>query len=67
MTVARLAAVAGVLAASPSPLPGGDVDGDPADWSGAPWIIGAVLLLAVVIAGGVIVARVRTHRSDQQR
>jgi hypothetical protein len=43
-------------------LPLADADGDPSDWSGAPWIIIAVLVVAVVVVGGVITARYRSHR-----
>lgn len=52
--------VAWVLLAA---LPRADSDGDPSDWGGAPWIVGAVLLLLVLIIGGVVVARYRSHRS----
>lgn len=43
-------------------LPRADGDGDPSDWSGAPWIIVMVVVVAVIVVGGVIAARYRSHR-----
>jgi len=50
----------GVLLTATLPL--ADGDGDPSDWSGAPWIIIVVAVVAVVVVGGVIAARYRSHR-----
>ncbi|GAA3592875.1 hypothetical protein GCM10022235_75200 [Kribbella ginsengisoli] len=52
-------------AASASPLPGGDVDGDANDWTGTPLIFLAVLAVLLVVVGGIILARYRSHRSQQ--
>ncbi|MEV8375967.1 hypothetical protein AB0P21_24730 [Kribbella sp. NPDC056861] len=52
-----------VAAASPSPLPGGDVDGDANDWTGTPLVFLA-LLAVLVIVGGVILARYRSHQKQ---
>jgi predicted MFS family arabinose efflux permease len=52
-----------LVAAAATGLPAGDYDGDPSDWSGAPWIVLALLALAFVV-GGVLLARRRTHRHD---
>lgn len=54
--------LAGLSVLLTAALPRADTDGDPNDWSGAPWIIFAVLLVAVVVVGGVIFARYRSHR-----
>jgi predicted MFS family arabinose efflux permease len=58
--------VTAVTMASSSALPTGDADGDPSDWSGAPWIVFAVLALVLVV-GGVLLARHLTHRKDNHR
>jgi len=51
------------VAAAASARPAGDADGDPSDWSGAPWVVFAVLAL-VLVAGGLLLIRRRTHRHD---
>lgn len=51
----------GYLAGVLLTLPRADGDGDPSDWSGAPWMIIAVVVV-VIVAGGIIAARYRSHR-----
>jgi drug/metabolite transporter (DMT)-like permease len=55
----------GVAAASPSPLPGGDTDGDANDWTGTPLVFLALLGVVVIVAG-VIIARYRSHQKSRQ-